>query len=550
MNFLNQKNLPGNPRRQFKNVKRLFVAISTFFILILTGATVSPQANDVTRDISGRTMLSNPAAVYCQDMGYEYETFKEAGGDRGVCHLPEGITCGAWEYLEGSCGQEYSFCAQQGYQIKTINDGQNPYSISYGVCVNDQGEEIGSVNEMSNLAEKSLGCQGEIPDQGGSQIVELDQAYNPPDAAPPTSFDWRNASGDWMTPVKDQGTCGSCWAFSAVGVAEAQHNIEAGNPALDLDLSEQYLVADCHMYNGYQTCCGGWTDVALEYIRDYGIPDEVCLPYGDVTGCTCYGYCGDVDACTYDASGECSDSACSDRCPDWSARLENITYVGSVGSDLTTIKQALVDTGPLAVSLDVDDLYGYWDGDIFRCSVEDGYANHAVSIVGYDDSGGYWIVRNSWSNIWGPQGDGYFKVGYGECSIGEDVYYVGDVVPPAPANDNLADAFEITSLPYTNNQSTVDATLEVGEPIQWCGSGVGSVWYTYNPASSGLYEVDTIGSAYDTIINVYEDTGGGTYKPLSCNDDEDISYTLQSRTVFYGEPGTDYLIGIIEYEGG
>ena len=63
---------------------------------------------------------------------------------------------------------------------------------------------------------------------------------------PPTSFDWRNFNGgDWMTVVKNQGSCGSCWSFAAVGVVEAQYNLLENNPDLDLDLSEQYLVSNC-----------------------------------------------------------------------------------------------------------------------------------------------------------------------------------------------------------------------------------------------------------------------------------------------------------------
>jgi subtilisin-like proprotein convertase family protein len=69
----------------------------------------------------------------------------------------------------------------------------------------------------------------------------------------------------------------------------------------------------------------------------------------------------------------------------------------------------------------------YWDGDIYRCTV-DGSANHAVVIAGYDDAGGYWIVKNSWGPSW--NGDGYFKVGYGECSIENYVRYAVPGAPP------------------------------------------------------------------------------------------------------------------------
>ncbi|MFH1240176.1 MAG: C1 family peptidase [Candidatus Diapherotrites archaeon] len=237
-------------------------------------------------------------------------------------------------------------------------------------------------------------------------------------SAAPSSWDWRNVGGtDWMTSVKSQGGCGSCWAFSAVGTTEAVYNILSGDPNLDLDLSEQYLVTDC--YTG-STCCGGYKVGALQYIRDSGVPDEGCMTYVDGSGCSCP---GDIcsSGCNYNTGGECSDKQCSDRCADWASRLKQILYVGYATNTPATIKDYLVDKGPLAVSMRIG-APGFV-GDIYRCD-SDSPTNHAVVIVGYDDAGGYWIVKNSWGATWGPQGNGYFKVGYGECGIEGSVYYI------------------------------------------------------------------------------------------------------------------------------
>jgi hypothetical protein len=214
--------------------------------------------------------------------------------------------------------------------------------------------------------------------------------------------------------------CGSCWAFAAVGASEAAHNIASNDPDLDLDLSEQYLVSDCHSYWGYQTCCGGWDDIALEYIRDTGIPDEACMTYVDGGSCSCSGGTCDTN-CTYRTGSNCSDRTCSDRCGDWSSRLTQISSTGSVSSDRTEIKQALVEIGPLSAAMGIGSDYGgYWDGDIYRCTSDSG-TNHAINIVGYDDAGGYWWIRNSWGSGWGD--GGYFKLGFGECRIEWYVYY-------------------------------------------------------------------------------------------------------------------------------
>jgi len=104
----------------------------------------------------------------------------------------------------------------------------------------------------------------------------------------PSSFDWRNFKGqNWMAPVKSQGNCGSCYAFSAVAALEAKIKIQSNNSAFVIDLSEQEIVSCSPNTNG---CSGGNPGVVLEYIRDNGIVEESCFPYisgntGSVTTC-------------------------------------------------------------------------------------------------------------------------------------------------------------------------------------------------------------------------------------------------------------------------
>jgi subtilisin-like proprotein convertase family protein/putative hemolysin len=382
----------------------------------------SPQAQEAIDAASscGEDALgvANPAAVYCRELGYEYEIVDTAGGQYGTCVLPNGSRCDGWSFLEGKCGESYSYCARQGYDSITRTDGSNSFSRAYSVCVHDQ-EEIGAATELMGLTEKAT--KGSLP---------VAQSTTPPEeggsVGSPSSFDWRNYSGqNWMTSVKNQGSCGSCWAFSAVGVVEAIYNIGTGNPSLDLNLSEEYLVADCLLGN---SCCGGWMDSAFAFIKSGGIPDENCLQYVDQSGCTCSG--GTCDSnCAHSGSGICSDAACSDRCSDWQSRLQTIDAYGGVSSSQSAIKQAVVDDGPLSVAMGIGSYYGgYFDGDIYRCTNPNGPGvNHGVIIAGYSDAGGYWIVKNSWGTSWGEAG--YFKVGYGECAIEN---YVSYAVPGAP----------------------------------------------------------------------------------------------------------------------
>ena len=107
-------------------------------------------------------------------------------------------------------------------------------------------------------------------------------------------------------------------------------------------------------------------------------------------------------------------------------------------------------------------------------------------------------------------------------------------------NDDIYDALEIPSVPFTFDQNVGGATLEGSEPDFVCAPGVASVWYKFTPTVTGFYEVDTSGSDYDTVVHVYENGGAD---PYACNDDFMGSY---SRSIFYGTAGTEYHIGVIK----
>jgi len=405
-------------------------------------------------------------------MGYEYQQRESgSGGQRGVCIFNDAQQCDAWAFLTGKCGQSFSFCAQQGYDVRTVNDGQNAFSPEYAVCISKYDRHsVGAMTELFSLSEKiqGAGCASEpeglddsLISQEGEQPYEREVTAQP--LSLPSSFDWRNyAGGNWDTPVKNQSMCGSCWAFGAVSIVEASYNIAYRNPNLDLDLSEQYLVSDC--LPGH-TCCGGDSSQALYYIRNNGVPDENCMPYvdGDRDGCACWQHaCSSV--CTYNSSNSCSDRICSDRCADYANRLKYIDAYGRVPNSPSTIKQALVDKGPLAASMGMsdDDIGGYWDGNIYRCT-NDLKTTHVVAIVGYNDAGGYWIVKNSWGVSWHTQG-GYFHVGYGECAIENYVHYaeVALPVPPAPGLQSPPDraAYRTNRLTFSWNTVSDGASYE------------------------------------------------------------------------------------------
>ncbi|MEM1518474.1 MAG: C1 family peptidase [Nitrososphaerota archaeon] len=355
--------------------------------------------------------IANPAAVYCKFLGYDYEIVKTEQGDIGYCVFPDGSKCEEWSFYAGKCGVKYSYCNINGYETMTLSDGRDLFSREYTACVMPDKASI-PASELMSLSEKMSQCAIKTP-----RVSEREQIVKAsPVGSLPASFSWRNYYGyDWTTPVKNQGSCGSCWAFSAVGVVESSFKLYwYGNPDRNPDLSEENLVSDCLPGN---SCCGGYHVSALEYIRGNGITEESCFPYVD-SDCSCpY----DICRCTYRSEGSCSNAKCSDNMCENNPWRWQIEGYGKVPSDSTSIKNYLFKYGPLSAAMGVGSSAGsYWDGDIYRCT-DDAKVNHAVVIVGYDDTGGYWIVRNSWGPYW--NGDGHFKVGYGECSIEKYVYY-------------------------------------------------------------------------------------------------------------------------------
>ena len=225
----------------------------------------------------------------------------------------------------------------------------------------------------------------------------------------PTEFDWRNYEGeDWTTPIRNQGQCGSCWAFGAMGALEAAINIEYGDPDVDMDLSEQYLVS-CIPNMG---CNGGDAYASFRYLDLHGgaLP-EYCFPY------------------------QAQDIACEEKCEDWDNYLLPLDeYWVTIEQSIEAIKNALIEYGPLVADMAVyDDLQRY-HGGVYEHpqrtseSVED--INHQPIIVGYNDDEECWIMKNSWGTAWGEDTYGvtgqwgWFRIHYGDCFIGYRIHGV------------------------------------------------------------------------------------------------------------------------------
>jgi len=195
----------------------------------------------------------------------------------------------------------------------------------------------------------------------------------------PVSIDWRTNGS--VTPVKDQGQCGSCWSFSTTGSVEGQHQLKTGNL---VSLSEQNLM-DCSTAQGNQGCNGGLMDDAFKYIiSNNGIDTEASYPYTEKDG-----------TCHYSAANR-------------GATISSYKDV-TAGSEAALL-DASATVGPISVAIDASkasfQLYTKGVYHALLCSAT--RLDHGVLVVGYgvdsDNNDAYWLVKNSWGGDWGQQG--------------------------------------------------------------------------------------------------------------------------------------------------
>jgi C1A family cysteine protease len=238
-----------------------------------------------------------------------------------------------------------------------------------------------------------------------------------------SSIDWRNNNGvNWVSPVLNQGNCGSCVAFSTVGTLETQVNITSGIPGLNPAFSAEALFM-C----GGASCDAGWEPKdAAKFLKSTGIPDEACMPY------------------TSGATG--NDVSCSDACSDRASRsLKIVGYKAPSsgwGRDDAAVKAALLN-GPVVTTLTVYTDFLYYTAGVYKHVTGKAEGGHAVSIVGYDDNQGAWIIRNSWGADWGQ--NGFALVSYDDDSgVGGETYSFQ--VPQAAGYVSMENPIERTFL--------------------------------------------------------------------------------------------------------
>lgn len=217
----------------------------------------------------------------------------------------------------------------------------------------------------------------------------------------PTSIDWRDHNA--INPVRDQGQCGSCWAFSAVGAMEPRAFIKGIDTYGLLSLSEQQLVDCAGGSYGNEGCNGGDMGAAFQYAQDYGMMNRTDYPYTAMDG-----------NCQYDAN--------------------KVTKVKPSGNTQVTpnsavaLKTAIAD-GPVSVAIEADTfVFQFYSGGVLNSAACGTNLDHGVVAIGYGvdaSKGEYYIVRNSWGASWGMKGyiNIAIKDGAGICGIQMEPVY-------------------------------------------------------------------------------------------------------------------------------
>jgi C1A family cysteine protease len=248
-------------------------------------------------------------------------------------------------------------------------------------------EFIDNFNEMGN--QPYVLSVNEFADQTNEEFVASRNGFKrSPQPRSSTSFKYENvtavpSSMDWrtkgaVTPIKDQGQCGSCWAFSAVGSMEGITQLTTGKL---VSLSEQELV-DCDVNGEDQGCEGGRMDDAFKFIeQNHGLAAEATYPYQAIDG-------------TCNKKKEASHAA-------------KITGYEDVPANKEKALLQAVANQPISVAIDASgSAFQFYSSGVFTGACGTGL-DHGVTAVGYgatSDGTKYWLVKNSWGTSWGEKG--------------------------------------------------------------------------------------------------------------------------------------------------
>ena len=264
-----------------------------------------------------------------------------------------------------------------------------------------------SVSRLSDPERRRL--LGAVPGAAALARMAAPQAAATSPAFAP-AIDWRSHNGNHITPVKDQGGCGSCVSFGTCGLLEAMTHIECGQM---VDLSE----ADSHFCSNHGANCGGWwPDDCLNQVLGRGLCDEATFPYPSA----------------FPGNDIWKDPP---QCHVASNRAQHTFKIaGQIAlNDATAVKNYLSTTGPVTGCFTVYDDFFHYSSGVYHHTTGGVAGGHCVLVIGYSEADQCWICKNSWNTGWGE--GGFFKIAYADFLYGGQFFAMhgahGIVLPAA-----------------------------------------------------------------------------------------------------------------------
>jgi len=302
----------------------------------------------------------------------------------GLCAIPNKILASPhaelWKAWKHKYNKEYETIAEETTRFdiwaKAVKE-VSEHNVGYDLGMHTYRR---AVNEFADMTIQEFSAQ-RFGFRGAQKANVGGKALDTEASSVPSSVNWVDAG--YVTGVKNQGQCGSCWAFSTTGAVEGVHFNATGDL---VSLSEEELV-DCD--NRDYGCNGGWPYNGITFFSKHGAVSEADYPYTAY-----YGY----------------GSPCQLSGKSIAATVTG--YVSLPSGDEAALKVASAQVGPISIAIDANhaSFQQYSSGVYYEPYCSSTSLDHAVLLVGYGTENGedYWLVKNSWGTTWGD--NGYIKM--------------------------------------------------------------------------------------------------------------------------------------------